>query len=136
MGRIERGLHGNEFGQPLNLIDLGVDDFEVLRKMAGEKSCDYQVAEGRDLFCSASSHLDPAKIAQIGLRFFATTSAHLCLECSLPDKKDICSHLSHAKVTYHGLGVAAPKVQNVDCANRESKLQLSTLRAGTIAGSG
>jgi hypothetical protein len=123
--RIERGLHENEFSQGLNFIDLGVDDFEVLRRMVREKNCDYQVAEARDLFCSASSHLDSAKIAQIGLRFFATTSAHLCLECSLPDKKDICSHLSHAKVKYDGLG--GRRAEGAECGLRKPGIKTPVL---------
>jgi hypothetical protein len=123
--RMERGLHENEFSQGLNFIDLGVDDFEVLRRMVREKNCDYQVAEGRDLFCSASSHLDSAKIAQIGLRFFATTSAHLCFECSLPDKKDICSHLSHAKVKYDGLG--GRRAEGAECGLRKPGIKTPVL---------
>lgn len=119
---IERGLHEGEFTQELNSIDLGLEDFETLRRMAREKSCDYQTIEGRDLFCSASSHLDSAKIVQVGLRFFASTSAHLCLECTLPDKKDLCSHLGHAKVSYHPLG--GRFVDGAECGLRKPGIKV------------
>jgi hypothetical protein len=53
--RIEKEVLADTFDAPLSYIDIDVPDFETLRGLADAKSCDYQVREKRDLFCSASS---------------------------------------------------------------------------------
>jgi hypothetical protein len=97
--RIDDGLRDGSIESSTKWIELRIADLELLREMIDEKDCDYQVKEGRDLFCSASVNGDAHHVATIGLRAFARTSMHWCRECTMPDRGFLCSHLSHAQVT-------------------------------------
>ena len=73
--RIDDGLRDGSIEASTSWIEFGAADFELLREMIHRKDRDYQVNEGRDLFCSASSSEDIQRITTIGLRTFARTSS-------------------------------------------------------------
>jgi hypothetical protein len=76
------------------------EDLPLLIRLAGHKDCDYQILEGRDLYCTASSRNDKTALGASGLRWLAPTSRPLCAACELPDADYICAHLHHP--TVHG----------------------------------
>jgi hypothetical protein len=96
--RIDEEFRSGFLESPMGFLDIDAPDFEILRSLADRKSCDYQVREKRDLFCSASSQNDLAKIGTIGLRTLAATSIPTCNDCDLPAGEYLCSHLTHPKV--------------------------------------
>lgn len=73
-------------------------DLPMLVNLAGEKECDYQLSEGRDLYCSAADPADGTAVGSTGLRRLAPTSRPLCACCGLPDTDYLCSHLLHPGV--------------------------------------
>lgn len=85
-------------------VRIGNDDIPLLASLAGDKECDYQVGEGRDLYCLAASAADKTARFVIQGRAAGITSRPLCRECALPDTDYLCSNLSHAEVVGVGSG--------------------------------
>jgi hypothetical protein len=79
-------------------LSLTQGDLAILRRMVEQKTCEYQVLSGRDLFCSAASADDGTIAGTQGLRSLAPTSGPLCKECNMPDSDFICSRFSHPGV--------------------------------------
>lgn len=96
--QIEHRLRDGSIDDSTKSLELELSDFDLLRQMAREKNCDYQIKESRDLFCSASFDSDPGRLAKVGLKTLAWTSRHHCDECLMPDSDFLCSHLSHPEV--------------------------------------
>lgn len=86
--RIEHGLRENVFPPPSDTTDnlfFEQADYPFLRQLLQEKTCAYQLQEGRDLLCSAASAEDKTAHGKIGFRFVAPTSRAMCHTCTLPD---------------------------------------------------
>jgi hypothetical protein len=100
--RITQGLKDGRFREPptRNTLTLPVeaDDLPTIQQLLQEKTCAYQVRQGRDLFCSAASADDPTRRVQTGLQTLAPTSRDFCQVCALPDTDYVCSHLLHPEV--------------------------------------
>ena len=99
--RIDRGLRENAFPPPSGKTDnlfLEEDEFPFLRQMLWEKTCTYQIQEGRDLLCSAASAEDKTVHGKKGFRFIASTSRAMCHTCTLPDTDYLCSHFLHPEI--------------------------------------
>lgn len=101
--RIERGLAAGSFtSEPASDIQtLTVEEgdiFELAGLLAG-KTCDYQVRQGRDLYCSAASPNDGTATKVYDDRAIAPTSRQICQSCDLPNTDSICSYLVHPAVT-------------------------------------
>ena len=73
-------------------------DVLALRLLLQDKTCNYQLQEGRDLLCSAASADDKAVRGKRGFRFIAPTSRAICYTCTLPDTDYLCAHFSHPEV--------------------------------------
>lgn len=99
---IEQGLREELFPVPPtdNTYELPVEkaDISSLRQLLQEKTCTYQIREGRDLLCSVASSKDQTLRGHVGLQTFAPTSRALCRTCSLPDTDYVCSHFMHPEV--------------------------------------
>jgi hypothetical protein len=102
VARIAQGLKNGLFLEPPTHTTLKVPveeaDLPAIRQLLHEKTCTYQIRQGRDLLCSAASTNDPTRCGQTGLQTFAPTSRALCRTCALPDTDYICSHLMHPEV--------------------------------------
>lgn len=100
---IERGLQQGTLPpeDPNYAAELRIssDEVPLLMQLAGEKECEYQAAQGRDLFCLAASEKDAAARWAIDGRSAAPTSRPICAACALPDTDYLCSNFSHARVT-------------------------------------
>lgn len=83
------------------VVELRVldSDFAFLQELIELKTCNYQVPEGPDLYCSAAGMNDETVVGSLGLRRLAPTSRPTCLKCDLPDTDYICTHLVHPSVT-------------------------------------
>jgi hypothetical protein len=79
-------------------VRVSSEDVGLLVALAREKSCDYQLAEGRDLYCVAASPKDDTLVGSIGVRGVAPTSRATCAGCNMPDSRLVCSHLHHPQV--------------------------------------
>jgi hypothetical protein len=81
--RIERGLRDAEFAFGTNTIIFGGEELNSFEQIATNKHCDYQVTEGRDLYCTADTSPDPVlgPMRIVGLKSFSPTSLHQCLMC-------------------------------------------------------
>jgi hypothetical protein len=100
--RIEQELREDIFPNPpgntTDYLYITHDKFPMLRQMLQEKTCSYQIKEGRDLLCSAASEADKTLRGKIGFRFIAPTSRSICRACSMPDTDYLCSHFLHPEV--------------------------------------
>jgi hypothetical protein len=74
------------------------EDLEGLLAAYRSKHCDYQVADGRDLYCAAASRNDETVVGSLGVRMVAPTSRSTCAACNMPDARVVCSHLHHPQV--------------------------------------
>jgi hypothetical protein len=120
--QIELRLHDGSIDDSTDSLELGLKDFDLLRQMAGEKNCDYQVKESRDLFCSASFDGDSGRVAKVGLKTLAWTSLHHCDECLMPDRDFLCSHLSHPEVELiHAVAQRSPR--SAVCARNQPNIK-------------
>lgn len=103
-------------------------EFARVKVMARSKTCAYQMASGRDMFCSAAARDDATAVGSSGLRRLAPTSEPSCFECELPDTDFLCSHLKHPQVQgsqtlndYRRMLVSAlcdldrPEIRNKNC---------------------
>ncbi len=70
----------------------------LLARMIRDKTCEYQLADGRDLYCSAAALTDKTVVGMVGLRKVAPTNRATCNRCALPDTDMVCSHLHHPRV--------------------------------------
>jgi hypothetical protein len=99
---IERGLRENIFPNPpsdtTDNLFIERADHPLLQQLLQEKTCAYQLQEGRDLLCSAASAEDKTVHSKIGFRFIAPTSRAICHTCTLPDTDYLCSHFLHPEV--------------------------------------
>ena len=104
--RIERaisaGLPFVEQEPGVATITVQEEDLQELRDLLGDKTCEYQIEDGRELFCSAASRSDSTVTHQVGRRRLAPTSRRICLECDLPNTDVVCSHLVHPSVSAMG----------------------------------
>jgi len=101
--QIEMLLRGTGLPEPRSnmvtaVISLGHSEAQQLVEHSGQKTCNYQTNDGRDLLCSAASENDLMKIALIGTRYVAPTSVAICNQCDIPDETSRCSHFSHPAV--------------------------------------
>jgi hypothetical protein len=76
---------------------VALADVEALVAAPATKHCDYQIRDGRDLYCTASHDTDHDAV-RVGLRVIAPTASRPCLDCGIPDARIICTHLTHAVV--------------------------------------
>jgi hypothetical protein len=100
--RIEQGLRDGLFppepDQNTDNLPLEEADVLALRLLLQDKTCNYQLQEGRDLLCSAASADDKAVRGTKGFRFIAPTSRATCYTCTLPDTDYLCAHFLHPEV--------------------------------------
>ena len=88
---IERGLQQGTLPpeNPTYAYELRIssdsEDIARVARLAGDKECDYQATEGRDLYCRAPAASDNTARFIIGGRTAAPTSVPLCRACALPD---------------------------------------------------
>lgn len=120
--QIEHRLRDGSIDDSTESLELELSDFDLLRQIASEKNCDYQVKESRDLFCSASFDDDPGRLAKVGLKTLAWTSRHHCDECLMPDRDFLCSHLSHPKVELTP-AVALRSPRSAVCARNQPNIK-------------
>lgn len=101
--RIERGLAAEEIPPgpttEIQTFTVEEDDLPELAELLAEKTCDYQLRQGRDLLCSAASLRDETVTATEGHRRLAPTSRPICSRCNLPDTDVICASLAHPAIT-------------------------------------
>ena len=114
--RIEYGLRDGEFAVGTNTIIFGAEELNSFQQIAANKHCDYQVTEGRDLFCTADTSSDPAlgPMRIVGLKSFSPTSLHQCLMCTLPDSRFLCSQFSHPSLA-SGVADKSRLVRDAKC---------------------
>jgi hypothetical protein len=79
-------------------LDLDDSEIPLIKRLMREKTCDYQVLQGRDLYCSAAAAEDKSVVAISTLSRLAPTSRPVCRGCSLPSTDFLCSHLMHPGV--------------------------------------
>ena len=119
---------------------MGETDLSAIRQLFQEKTCTYQIRQGRDLLCSVASASDPTRREQTGLQTVAPTSRALCRTCKLPDTDYICSHLMHPEVVRRDEGTLQISVRFVRLFVISEGLKYESLRtvvlAGTPAGNG
>jgi hypothetical protein len=76
--RIEQGLQNSIFSDvstgDTQWIDVPETDEILLEQLLQEKTCTYQIKDGRDVLCSAAASNDSDAIGQIGFRTVAPTS--------------------------------------------------------------
>jgi len=100
--RIVHGLKDGRFLEPPtgNILTIPVEaaDLPAIRQLFQEKTCTYQIRQGRDLLCAVASPNDPTRRGVIGLQTVAPTSRDLCQTCALPDTDYVCSHLMHPEI--------------------------------------
>ncbi len=70
----------------------------LLARMIRDKTCEYQLVDARDLYCSAAGPTDKTVVGTVGLRKVAPTNRATCNRCPLPDTDMVCSHLHHPRV--------------------------------------
>jgi hypothetical protein len=87
---------------PAERFILTEPDLPVLRSLALDKTCEYQVPSGREFFCSAAAPGDKAVVGTAGRRRIAPTSRPICKQCDLPDTDYLCSNLTHPRVIGSG----------------------------------
>lgn len=101
--RIERGVADgslpSESTSEIQTVRVEEDDLAELAGLVGEKTCDYQVSDRRDLLCSAAGPKDDTVIGTRGHRRVAPTSRPICARCDLPDTDAMCSNLLHPAIT-------------------------------------
>lgn len=104
--RIERAISAGSpvaEQEPLvTMIAVQQEDLQELRDLLGNKTCEYQIEDGRELFCSAASRSDSTVTRELGRRRVAPTSRQICFECDLPNTDVVCSHLVHPSVSSLG----------------------------------
>lgn len=109
------GVLSFEDGKPHDR-PLAADDEEELVRLVRAKHCEYQIAEGRDLYCSAATKKDPTAVGTRGLRTIAPTSRPACSKCELPDSDFACSHLVHPRVmAFQGFEGDERQLESVVC---------------------
>jgi hypothetical protein len=100
--RIEHGLREGLFAaepnQNTDNLPLEEADLSALQLLLRDKTCNYQLQEGRDVLCSAASAEDKEVSGKSGFRFIAPTSRAICYTCTLPDTDYLCVHFSHPEV--------------------------------------
>jgi hypothetical protein len=106
-GQLKAGAIEEAENHELHVIEIP-DDNETIRLIAnlghGDKTCEYQLSESRDLFCIAAPSNDRTATRTTGRgQTAAPTSRALCKACDLPDTDDMCSHFLHPQVADAGL---------------------------------
>ncbi|MEN6426154.1 MAG: hypothetical protein ABFE13_12370 [Phycisphaerales bacterium] len=100
--RIEQGLRDGLFppepNEDTDNVPLEETDVLALRLLLREKTCNYQLQDGRDLLCCAASADDKTLCGRRDFRFIAPTSRATCYTCTLPDTDYLCAHFSHPEV--------------------------------------
>lgn len=98
IGRVEERLYGGPLPPPgtskfeeLELEEAGLVRVEQLLQ---QKTCAWQLARGRELFCSAAAPTDETA----GSSGLAPTSRPMCRSCDLADDGYRCSQLTHPRV--------------------------------------
>lgn len=101
--RLRRGPISRPAGVgPTEKFILTEPALALLRGLALDKTCEYQVPAGRELFCSAASLNDKAVVGAVGRRRIAPTSRPICKKCNLPDTDYLCSNFTHPLVMGSG----------------------------------
>jgi len=114
-------------------IILDQAGLEFLKRMVLVKTCDYQLRDGRQLYCSAAHPKDSTRVGSRGLRLLAPTSAPICKACNLPDTDFLCSNFSHPRVTgSESIGFSSRQVVGAYCeaGHHEEVKNAARCRAG------
>jgi hypothetical protein len=135
--RLTQALKDGHFLEPptRNTLTLPLEaaDLPAIRQLLQEKTCAYQLRQGRDLFCSAASADDPTRRGHTGLQTLAPTSRDVCQVCALPDTDYVCAHLLHPEVAGRANkgGLYARQLQGALCDLGKREIDRPTLcRAG------
>lgn len=112
--RIESDLTGGSVVTQPDSATQGMvvqeEDRCELAAMLADKTCDYQIKQRRDLFCTAAARNDGMAMTEFaGYHRVAPTSRRICKGCDLPDTDDICSHLVHPSVAT--VGAVGPPIE-------------------------
>ncbi len=84
-------------------LELAEAQLLEIEQTATQKTCAYQVARGRELFCAAAAPTDATISPQLGM---APTSRPACKVCDLADDQYRCAQLTHPSVI--GIGAMIP----------------------------
>jgi hypothetical protein len=126
IARLEEFLQHGRVPSPSGRTEklaLTQGDLEILKRMATEKTCEYQVVSGRELYCSAAAQNDPNVVGSVGLKRVAPTSRPMCAGCMLPDTDSVCSHLAHPQVfDVSGSGIRARQLVGAYCEIGRSEI--------------
>ncbi len=95
-------------------LEIGEAQLPEIEKTAVHKTCAYQVARGRELFCSAAAPTDATISPQLGI---APASRPVCKACDLPDDQYRCAQLTHPSVI--GISAMSPTGRRVTSASCE-----------------
>jgi hypothetical protein len=135
--RIEHGLREGLFptepSRDTTNLPLEEADVLALRQLLQDKTCSYQLQEGRDLLCSAARAEDKTVHGKSGFRFVAPTSRAMCYTCSLPDTDYLCAHFLHPEVHTtrdSGARMVRQLVQGMCDIGRDEVQQPEQCRAG------
>jgi len=85
---------------------IGETELPFIEKLIHEKTCTYQVKEGKDLFCSAGNLTDLQ--GDYNPTRKSVTSRAVCLACNLPNTDYLCSNLSHPAIVFRPIGEVTP----------------------------
>lgn len=96
--------------------NLDRDDLDELLRLVTTKRCDYQIAESRDLYCTAAAYGDPMIVDKLGPRSVAVTSREICNDCRLADATVLCSHLLHPTIMGTMRLNGSPPTRDIDGA--------------------
>jgi Schlafen, AlbA_2 len=97
---IERGLQDGVLPPKDQVSEILLSDFDIpnLEATLHDKTCDYQIRDGREFLCSAAGLHDETVVGSHGVRRLAPTSRPICQQCKLPDTTYLCSHLVNPEV--------------------------------------
>ena len=80
-------------------IPVTLADVPMIVSLYRDKTCEYQVSRGRELFCGAADPRSDQTVAfNEGPIALAPTTKPLCRGCDLPNTDVVCSHLAHPGV--------------------------------------
>jgi hypothetical protein len=97
---VESGLYAIEGPDGSRQVEFDEEAITLLESLVGDKTCSYQLHEGRELFCSAAAPNDELALpVLVGHRRISPTSRAVCRGCDLPDTDYLCSHFVHPQVS-------------------------------------
>jgi hypothetical protein len=106
-------------------LELGESHLPLIEQFTEQKMCGYQIARGKELFCSAAAPDDKTADPSSGL---APTSRPICKKCDLPDDEYRCSHLTHPLVIgTQEMGEAGRRVISALCEINSPHIKMPSL---------